>query len=176
MIVCEIHVIVCEVHEITCEIHVITCEINVIICEIHVIVCEVHQIICEINVIVCEIHVIVCEIHEITCEINVIVCEIHVIVREVHEITCEIRVMVFEKEETTWENCIKMSTTFIVVERQFTPSWIHLNIGILPGVSVPVFIQFTGVIPTAENISWHMRKLLTTAFLWKRKEWDTAKA
>ena len=39
---------------------------------------------------------------------------------------------------------LKRFVTFIVVERQFTPSWLHLNIGPLLGVIVPVFFEFTG--------------------------------
>ena len=38
----------------------------------------------------------------------------------------------------------KLFTTIIVVERQFTPSlWLHSNMGLLPGVIVPAFIEFT---------------------------------
>ena len=35
---------------------------------------------------------------------------------------------------------LKLLMTFIVVERQSPPSWPHLNMGLLPGVIVPVFI------------------------------------
>ena len=37
---------------------------------------------------------------------------------------------------------LKLLTTFIVVPA-ILPSWLHPNIGILPGVIVPVFIEFT---------------------------------
>ena len=33
----------------------------------------------------------------------------------------------------------------MVVEHQFSPSWLHPNMGLLPGVSVPVFIESTGI-------------------------------
>ena len=36
-----------------------------------------------------------------------------------------------------------MFRTFMVFERQFPSSWLHSNIRLLPGVIVPVFIEFT---------------------------------
>ena len=36
---------------------------------------------------------------------------------------------------------LKLFTTFLLLP----PSWLHPNIGILPGVIVPVFIEFTGL-------------------------------
>ena len=38
---------------------------------------------------------------------------------------------------------LKLLTTFVVVERQFAPSWLHLKMGLLPGVSAPIFTKFT---------------------------------
>ena len=51
----------------------------------------------------------------------------------------------FRKKEIAWENGIKVFTTFIVVERQFSTSWLHPNMGHLPGVTAPVFIEFTEI-------------------------------
>ena len=50
-----------------------------------------------------------------------------------------------EKGKIVWENSTKLFTTFIVVDRQFSPSWLYSKMGLLPGVIVPVFIEFTCV-------------------------------
>ena len=41
---------------------------------------------------------------------------------------------------------LRLFTTFMVFERQFTPSWLRPNMVLLPGVIVPVFTEFTDII------------------------------
>ena len=36
----------------------------------------------------------------------------------------------------------KLFTSFTVVESQFPPSWFRPKIGLLPGVTIPAFMQF----------------------------------
>ena len=46
---------------------------------------------------------------------------------------------------------LKLLTTFIAVEGQFLPSRLHPNMRLLPGVIVPVFIEFTGRTSSLQN-------------------------
>ena len=50
-------------------------------------------------------------------------------------------IRLFENLKIAWENYTKLLTVFVVVERQFPPSWLNPNIWLLPGVMVPVFIE-----------------------------------
>ena len=38
---------------------------------------------------------------------------------------------------------LKLFTIFIAVERQFPPSWLYPNMGLLPGGIVPLFTELT---------------------------------
>ena len=50
-----------------------------------------------------------------------------------------------KKKKWLGKMVLKLFTTFLVVEGQFPPSWLHPNIGLLSGVIVPVFIEFIGL-------------------------------
>ena len=40
---------------------------------------------------------------------------------------------------------LKQFMTFLIVKRQFTPSSLHPNMGLLSGVIVPVSVELTGL-------------------------------
>ena len=46
---------------------------------------------------------------------------------------------------------LKMFTTFIVVECQHPPFWLHSHMGLLPGVIVPVFVEFSDLSDSANT-------------------------
>ena len=49
----------------------------------------------------------------------------------------------FEKGQIAWRNGIKLFTTFIVVQCQFPQPLLYPNMRLLPGVIVPVYIEFS---------------------------------
>ena len=64
--------------------------------------------------------------------------------------------MVFEmvflkKRKSLRKMVLKMFTTFIVVERQHPPSWLHSHMGLLPGVIGPVFVEFSDLSDSANT-------------------------
>ena len=64
--------------------------------------------------------------------------------------------MVFEtvflkKGNSLRKMLLKIFTTFIVVECQHPPSWLHSHMGFLPGVIGPVFVEFSDLSDSADK-------------------------
>ena len=70
-----------------------------------------------------------------------------------------------KKRNSLRKMILKMFTTFIVVECQHPPSWLHSHMRLLPGVIGPVFVEFSDLSDSASEFSKQILKLTAANLL-----------